>query len=132
MGNFFSHENTSVPPSLSKDGKVWSGDKADLFDSLYDRCNTQGTKPTVDGIAVGGPVIINMYGSAGQRTFKEYFEERLEPFLQEKLAHVNYLWDIYLENSLKMTTREKCAEWSREKVIGTAIMPRRWDTFFAK
>ena len=71
MCNFFSHENTSVPPSLSKDGKVWSGDKADLFDSLYDRCNTQGTKPIVDGIAVWDPVLVNMYGSAGQRTFKE-------------------------------------------------------------
>ena len=50
MGNFFSHENTentSVPPSLSKDGKVRSGGKADLLDSLCERCNTQNTKVTV-------------------------------------------------------------------------------------
>ena len=40
MGNFFSHENTSVPPSLSKDVKARSRDKADLVDSLYDVCNT--------------------------------------------------------------------------------------------
>ena len=41
-----------------------------------------------------------MYRPTGQITFKEYFEERLEPFLQEKLVHVNLLdvvWDIYLE-----------------------------------
>ena len=64
MGNFFSYENTCVQPSLSKDGKVWSGNEADLLNSLYDRCNTQDTKPTVDGIVVGGPVVVNMYRPA--------------------------------------------------------------------
>ena len=82
MGNF-AHENTPVPPSLSKDGKVRSGYKVDLLDSLYDGCNTQDTKPTVDGIVVEGPVLVNRYRHTGLRTFKEYFEERLEPFLQE-------------------------------------------------
>ena len=49
MGNFFHEntENTSVPTSLSKDGKVPSGGKADLLDSLYEGCNTQNTKVTV-------------------------------------------------------------------------------------
>ena len=132
MGNFFSHENTSVPPSLSKDGKVRSGDKADLLDSLYDRCNTQDTKPTVDGIVVEGPVLVNMCRPTGQRSFKEYFEERLEPFLQEKLVRVNRLdvvWNICLENSLKMTTRQKRGDGSRKEVRGTAIMSKRWDRF---
>ena len=58
------------------------------------------------GIVVEGPVLVNMYRPTGQRTFKEYFEERLEPFLQEKLVHVyrfNVVWDIYLANRLKMT-----------------------------
>ena len=61
MCNFFSHENTSVPPSLSKDGKVRSEDIADLLNSLYDGCNTQDAKPTVDGIVVEGLVLVNMY-----------------------------------------------------------------------
>ena len=39
------------------------------------------------------------------------------------------VWDIYLENILKMTTRQKRGDGSRKKVTGTAIMPRRWDTF---
>ena len=67
--------------------------------------------PTVDGIVIGSPVPVNMYRPAGQRTIKEYFEERLEPFLQEKLFHVNLLdviWHIYLESSLKMTAHQKC------------------------
>ena len=54
MGNFFSHQNTSVPPSFSKDGKARSVAEADLLDSRYDECNTQDTKPTVDGIVVEG------------------------------------------------------------------------------
>ena len=73
---------------------------------MHDRCNTQNTEPTVDGILVEGPVLVNICQPAGQRTFKEYFEERLEPFLQEKLVHVyrfNVVWDIYLANRLKMT-----------------------------
>ena len=114
MGTFFSHKNTSVPPSLSKDGKDRSADKADLLDSLYDVCNTQ------DGIVVEGPVLVNMNQPTGQRTFKEYFEERLEALLQEKLDHVN---------RLKMTTHKKRGNGSRKKVTGTAIMPRRWDIF---
>ena len=119
MGNFFSYEKTSVPPSLGKDGKVLSEDKADLLDSLYNRCNTQDTKPTVDGIVVQFPVPVNMYRPAGQRTFKGYFEERLKPFLHEKLVHVNRLdevWDIYLVSSLKMTTRQKRGDVARKKV----------------
>ena len=36
LSKFFSHENTSIPPSLSKDGKVRSEDKADLLDSQKD------------------------------------------------------------------------------------------------
>ena len=121
-----------MPPSLSKDGNVLSGDKTDLLDSLYDRCNTQDIKPTVDGIVVEGPVLANLYQPAGQRTFKEYFEERLEPFLHERLVHVNRLnrvWDICIENRLKMVTCQKCGDSSRKKVTGTAIMPRIWDTF---
>ena len=128
MGNFFSHKNTSVPPSLSKDGKNRSGDKADLLDSLYYGCNTQDIKPTIDGTVVENPVLVNMYQPTGLRTFKEYFEERLGPFLQEKLVYVNRLdvvWDIYLENGLKMVTRQKCGDGSRKKVTGTTIMPRR-------
>ena len=69
-----------------------------------------------------------MYGHTEQRKFKEYFEERLQPFLQEKLVCVNRLdvvWDIYLENSLKLTTRQKNGDGSRKKVTATAIMPRR-------
>ena len=50
MGKFFSHENTSIPPSLSKDGKVRSGDKADLVYSQKDGCNTHDAKPTGDSI----------------------------------------------------------------------------------
>ena len=53
--------------------------------------NTQETKPTVDGIVVEFLVLVNMYQPTGQRSFKEYFEERLEPFLEEKLVHVNRL-----------------------------------------
>ena len=50
-------------------------------------------------IAVEGPVLVNMYRPTGQRTFKKYFEERLEPFLQEKLVHVyrfNVVWTFTL------------------------------------
>ena len=71
---------------------------------MCDRCNTQDTKPIVDGTVAEGPVLVNMYRSSGHRTFKESFEERLEPFLLEKLPNVNRLnvvWNIYFENSLK-------------------------------
>ena len=61
MDKFFFPKNTSAPPSLSKDGKVQSGDKADLLDSLYEGLNTQDTKPTVDGIVVEGSVLVNIY-----------------------------------------------------------------------
>ena len=90
MGNFFFHENTSVPPSLSKDGKVQSGDEADSLNSLYDGWNTQDTKSTTDGIVVECTVLVYKYRPTGQRTFKKYFEERLETLLQEKLVHMNH------------------------------------------
>ena len=36
LSKFFSHENTSILPSFSKDGTVRSEDKADLLDSQKD------------------------------------------------------------------------------------------------
>ena len=80
MGNFFSHENNSVPPSLSKDVKARPRDKADLVDSLYDVCNTLDKQPTVDDIVVEDLALINMYQPTGGR-------EHLRSSLKEKWNH---------------------------------------------
>ena len=37
LDTFFSHENSSVPPSLSKDRMLRSGDKSDLIDCLINK-----------------------------------------------------------------------------------------------
>ena len=49
IDKFFLHENTAVPTSLAKDGKLHSGNKADLLGCLEDLSISMCDKPTVMG-----------------------------------------------------------------------------------
>ena len=120
VDNFFSHENTPVPPSLSKDGELRSGKKSDLIDCLVESVTISNVRPLVEGSVIEGAVLVNQIRPTGQKYFSEYFRNRLLPHLQNELKDVTRLdvvWDIYISDSLKATTRSKRGSGGR-KVVG--------------
>ena len=59
LDTFFSHENQPQVPSLSKNGKMSQGDKADLLDCLEAVSPAQKTAPTIDVKVFDGGAVVN-------------------------------------------------------------------------
>ena len=60
---------------------------------------------------IGGAAVVNMVKPRTERTFSEYAAGSFIPYIRAQVSHVTRLdivWDEYLENSLKATTRGKC------------------------
>ena len=124
--------NATVPPSLSKEGQIHSGKKADLLDCLERSCDVISIKPAIQGIVIEGAVLVNIIRPNGQRSFSEYFKQRLLPYLSNLLQSVqrfDVVWDVYQTNSLKMSTRLKRGDGSRRKVGDATPLPEKWNKF---
>ncbi len=46
-----------------------------------------------------------------------------------KVTRVDLVWDSYIENSLKSSTREKRGSGSRSRVLPSAQIPKKWSEF---
>ena len=65
-------------------------------------------------------------------TFEEYADQVFIPYLSKQLEdsmRVDLVWDIYLPNSLKESTREKRGKGVRRKVSGQTKLPGNWADF---
>ena len=106
LDTFFSHENSSVPLSLSKDGRLRSGDKSDLLDCLVDdKMNsiTENAKPDTDGLIIEGAVLVNIVRPNGQHCFKDYIGQRIMPVIEKSLIskeRVDIVWQFEVSNLL--------------------------------
>ena len=60
--SFFSHENVTLPPSISKDGHLYHGKKSDLIQELIDTSHltTSNTLPDVDAVVSDGHAVVHM------------------------------------------------------------------------
>jgi len=68
--DFFSHENSSYPPSLSQLGELRSGKKSDLLPCLENLCTIQvHTRPTVDALLIDNATVVNMLRPQKSKTF---------------------------------------------------------------
>ena len=79
-----------------------------------------------------GAVIVHCLPTAGVRTFNNYAEEVLVPYLRMQLrscTRLGVVWDTYLPESLKDCTRAKRGKGLRRKVFGPAkLMDFLYDT----
>ena len=69
----------------------------------------------LDCTILDGAAIVNMLKPNGLITFEEYATKQFSKFIEQRLAHtscVDIFWDVYIENSLKLSARAK-----RGKVI---------------
>ena len=92
MEDFFRHETLSYPPSLSLSGSTCRGQKSDILTHLKGLVMTVvdtepvHRMPRVDGVVIDGCVIVNQIKPNKKRTFMEYAEEKILPFLMKYKA----------------------------------------------
>lgn len=107
---FFRHENQAFPPTLSDGGNLHLGNKSDLLICLKDFSDNHSETPTVSSVSVDGAAIVQMLKPAAVKNFAEYASDIFIPYIASQLCNATRLdlvWDRYIEDSLKGTTRAK-------------------------
>ena len=132
--NFFGHENQGCPPSLSDQGNLrLPKKKSELTECLQALTVPQSQMPrNVDVIIIDGAAVVKMVKPDTERTFSEYAADSFIPYIRAQLSHVTRLeivWDDYLKNSLKATTRGKRGTGVRQRVAADNKLPRNWQEF---
>lgn len=131
LPTFFKHENQPFPPSLSEYGKLRSSKKSDLMNLLlsYDQ---REPPPFFDVIAIDGAALVHLLPTANITTFDEYADSVFLPYLSrqlEKCVRLDVVWDAYITDSIKASTREKRGQGIRRKVAGKNKVPTDWKGF---
>ena len=136
MKLFFSHETLSYPPSLSKNGKMRSGEKAELAKCLETMVPNEQTSENIEVTAAvfEGSVLANLAKPKKNQTFEGYCIDMILPQIKKgvkeySLKRIDIIFDPYPAISLKSTTREKRSKGSRRKVTKSPIEPTNWREF---
>lgn len=129
LDTFFMHENQSTPPSLSLRGKIRLGTKADLLHCLELEEIQETNAPVVNAKFFDGAAVVHMLHPGTATTFAdEVFTSYISSQL-ESVERVDIVWDVYVADSLKSTTREKRGKGVRRRVAPTTAIPHNWMDF---
>ena len=88
--------------------------------------------PCVTCIVIDGAVVVQMLKPKTVNTFNEYALQVVIPYIKTQLQNVERLhlvWDMYICDSLKATTKAKRGKGVRRRVGGSAHIPRNWQDF---
>ncbi|CAG2217771.1 unnamed protein product [Mytilus edulis] len=132
LEEFFRHENQSYPPALSQFGEMRLGSKSDLLVPLERLTELHEEAPNADVLVIDGAAIINMLKPRGSKTFEDYFNDIFMPYIHDQLRFVSRLdvvWDEYISNSLKASTRCKRGKGVRRRVLPDSRVPGNWEAF---
>ncbi|KAK3732423.1 hypothetical protein QZH41_018359, partial [Actinostola sp. cb2023] len=131
LHDFFKHENQPCPPSLSQQGQLRQGNKADLV-----KCLTGTTEvvecPQVDAKVIDGAVIVQMLNPKTASTFREYVATVFIPYVISQLRsaqRIDIAWDTYKDDSLKSGTRDRRGSGARRRVALSVKIPPNWKSF---
>jgi len=110
---------------MSVGGKVRVGKKADLLSCLQlEEMQTTST-PVVEAIFLDGAAVVQMLNPGTANTFQEYADLVFIPYVTSQLQtadRVDIVWDVYIPNSLKKTTRQKRGQGVHRQVSPTTMI----------
>ena len=89
-------------------------------------------QPPHDAIIIDGAVAVQILPPRTAATFQQYSDTVFKPFLMRKMKsakRIDIIWDVYRQDSLKSSTREKRGSGQRRKVVPTTRVPRNWNSF---
>ena len=128
---FFSHENQGSPPSLSDCGRIRSGTKCNLINCMEKQVGT-AESPNPSVVILDGAFCVQMLKPRFCKTFQEYSDKAFLPYIVQSIENVQRLdlvFDEYIRNSLKASTREKRGTGTRRKVLPSVTVPQNWQDF---
>ena len=114
LDSFFEHENQACPPSISDMGQLRQGSKSDLMACLTKSSQPASVHSGIDAKVLDGAAIVHMVRPGACRTFEEYSKQMFLPYITSQLetvSRVDIIWDRYLTDSLKQSTRERRTQW---------------------
>ena len=89
--------------------------------------------PTMyDCLILDGAVIVHFLPTEAVRIFSEHAGKVFIPYVKKQLeraTRVDVVWDTYVPDSLKESTREKRGKGIRRKVSGQTKLPGKWMDF---
>ena len=131
LDTFFKHENHPYPPSLAERGKLRQGKKSDLTNILAQKTQEEPSG-SFDVRVLDGAAVVHLLPVTGITTFDDYASGVFIPYIMRQLEtsmRVDVVWDRYLDNSIKESTREKRGKGVRRKVAGQTKIPGNWPDF---
>ena len=106
---FFSHENVSIPPSISKDSELYHGSNADLVQELIETAaeSLVADQPTVDAIIIDGPALVDMIQPKNDCTVDDYCKTYTKYVINffNHAPRIDMVFDVYLQSNLKEEVR---------------------------
>ena len=139
LDNFFAHEIQSFPPSLSDLGNIYfPTSKSDILDCMKigsKDCNDENQAPcNPEVVILDGGAVIHTLSVKKVSTFAEFADKVFVPHILSQLKvadRVDLVWDVYLENSIKDSTRQKRGLGVRRKVSGNVKLPSNFKDFLS-
>ena len=132
MPTFFKHENLVFPPSLPDYGTLRSTTKYDLMELLTGDDAFEAPS-YFDAIAIDGTALVHLLPTTSIKTLiDEYADQVFLSYLVKQLdkcSRLDVVWDTYIADSIKASTREKRGQGIRRKVAGKNMVPTIWKCF---
>ena len=133
LDDLFEHENLPYPLSISDFGKLRFGVKSEIMSELESQVDLPSITPPVVVILIDGAALVNQLKPVGGcKTFQDYADNCFIPYINRKLQQVSRLdivWDVYLENSIKGSAREKRGVGVRRRVEASVVIQSNWPQF---
>ena len=88
--------------------------------------------PVVDAKLYDGAAVVQMLNPGTAKTFQEYANNVFSSYVSSQLAttqRVDLVWDVYIADSLKSSTREKRGKGKRRRVASSTMIPKNWKDF---
>ena len=86
----------------------------------------------MDAIILDGAAVVHMLHPGTAKTFQEYADFMFGTYISpqiDKTSRVDVVWDVYLPDSLKGTTRQKIGNCFRRRVFPSTTIPKSWKNF---
>jgi len=129
LDTFFSHEKLGHSTIIVIGRKIRPSAKSDLLE-LCEKQLLQA--PNVDAIILDGAAVVHMLHPGMARTFQDYADTVFDSYILSQLQNANgvdIVWDVYMEDSLKATTREKRGKGIQRRVASATFLPSKWKDF---
>jgi hypothetical protein len=108
------------------------GVKSELLDALMPSSSRCTHQPPATCVVLDGSMAVHMAHPKSSLTFEEYCNSVFAPMvlsLMQKHMRVDIVWDRYIPNSLKSSTRHERGTGAIVRVTPTTKVPGNWQDF---